>query len=237
MIITRLVLRFFNFLLIISLVICGFSAQAENQNKRNHEPAESDIYVLINIHNIEKFMEFRFDAKTNRVHQLSEGLVKKIEERGKTKYVLWSQSFHEMYLKNLAKRSAVRTKYGRIFSLKDDSLAETSKSEQYIAYVNFAEKNTLNVVRLSHSSVILKKQSERRIRDIAWIGDKAICLLTSSSETGNKPWELFLALSGHPTQYESFFLEIYSIDGEKVFETSIFHRLKYGDGHIMVEYT
>lgn len=219
---------------IVMIMVCS-NVQAGHKDGRDHGPKENDTSVLINIHNMEKFLEFRFDTKTNRVYQLSEGLVKKTEEGGITNYTLSSKSFQEKHLKNLARRNSILIRYGGLFSLRDESIVGTSKSEKYISYIYHSERNTFNMADLSHGSVILRKSIVKRIRDIAWIDDKAVCLLTSSTETSMRPWDILSTLSGHPPPYESFFLEIYAVDGDKVFETPIFQRLKYGDGHIVIQ--
>jgi hypothetical protein len=71
----------------------------------------------------------------------------------------------------------------------------------------------------------------RRVSDAMWVGAKGcFTLLTTTEFTSLMPWYWLYALSGHPAQFDSYYLELYAPDGALVADVKIKANLLYSGG-------
>ena len=89
------------------------------------------------------------------------------------------------------------------------------------------------VIDLKTREIVLKHHLEPWVEDIVWSPDsRAIAILGTDERWGLLPWEILLALFGHPVPYHSFFLDIFDLEGNLLFNALIRRNVMYGDGAI-----
>lgn len=87
---------------------------------------------------------------------------------------------------------------------------------------------------LQTGTVELTKTTKRRISAAALFGSRGcFVLLTSSYRIGMKPWELVLSLAGHPPQYDTYYLEVYSSNGTVLNELLVHKDLRNSSGFLV----
>jgi len=95
-------------------------------------------------------------------------------------------------------------------------------------------RNTFDIVEFSTGTRVGSGTSQRRIQDTQWVGSNGcFVLLTSSSSLSLMPWHWLAALSGHPAQYDTYYLELRTVDGTLVAETLVHANLKYSAGWLI----
>ncbi len=95
-------------------------------------------------------------------------------------------------------------------------------------------RNTFEVVEFHTGTRVSSGISQRRIQDTQWVGTNGcFVLLTSTSSLSLMPWHWLAALSGHPAQYDTYYLELRTVDGNLLTETVIHENLKYSGGWLL----
>lgn len=110
-----------------------------------------------------------------------------------------------------------------------------NKEGQYVAYSlkDKGSQSTL-VIRDINGRVVLKKDIDKNVSDIAWAPESTyVALLTCKGRTGLLPWELLFALSGHPNVYNTFYLEIYDMGGNTLYTGKVKSNFKNSSGYIV----
>lgn len=191
--------------------------------------------VLVNIHNIEEFVEFEFCCADMKIEKTTEGIVSPKKIDGAQAFTPFSADFSMRYIEKLETRKLIVQQYKDIFQLSDQSVAEASDNGKYISYNDRQNKKRIYVAQLQDRKIILDKILKRNIKDIVWRKNSELFIvLSASARTGLKPREILAAISGHPVPYERFFLEIYTLRGDKIYEINLFE-MKYGYGSLVVK--
>lgn len=221
----------------ILLIILVFAGTMETPEAKGLETFNITSPILININNFKSYHEFRF--KDGSIEKLQKGNVLRTNENGKEKLIFRSDEYYSDYLEKSEKRKLTIDKYSDVFSLHSNSLAEISTDGKLIIYTNdkqHAFDNTLNIASLSDNKNLfnISVPEGRTIQDTAWIRESnLIAILSKSTHIGLLPWELIAAVAGRPVPYMSYYLEIYTSQGEKIYEQRILKDIKYGNGSII----
>jgi hypothetical protein len=121
------------------------------------------------------------------------------------------------------------------FGLDDLEHVVWNKEGQYVAYSLKRKwsRSTL-LIRDIKGRIVLKKDIDKNVSDIAWAPESTyVALLTWKGRTGLLPWELLFALSGHPTVYSTFYLEVYDMGGDTLYTDKVKSNFKNSSGYIV----
>jgi hypothetical protein len=113
-----------------------------------------------------------------------------------------------------------------------------SKNGQAVAYSIQDEKDSaqsvLVIKDIFQNKTVLRKNLNKYPDDITWSPDSSyLAVLTRTARMGLWPWEVLFAVAGHPVYYMTFYLEIYDLTGNLVYESKIISGLKNGGGQIV----
>jgi hypothetical protein len=106
------------------------------------------------------------------------------------------------------------------------------KSGRYVAYtrrVNNNEPETLVIIDTTTSKRILERLLESQVSSIAWSSSSNhIAVVNVSSRMGTWPWQLLMAVAGHPVPYNSFTLSVYDTAGKLLLAQNIMDNVTNG---------
>ena len=97
-------------------------------------------------------------------------------------------------------------------------------------------KYRFRIFQLLTSAEIVSGVSERRAIDAEWIGNHgcfALLTRTTSSAVALLPWNWLQTFSGHPPQYDTYYLELYTLDGHLLGETVIHEKIRNSNGYFV----
>ena len=209
---------FGTFLLLVLLVNSSHSQSLLNE--------QSDISLSINITNLHTFYEFEYKAGII-VEKVRGGRVKIIVEGEREDYKWCSPSFHEKFMAKVEKKKSLRKEHRILFnvlSLDEHSIAEINDDGKYIAYSSCCDDKKILYVRSIQDKKLLftiKPSKGVRIDGAEWINDTIMILSRDFRIAYWRPWELIPALAGHPISHNSFFLDLYSLEGNLIESTKI----------------
>jgi len=97
------------------------------------------------------------------------------------------------------------------------------------------DQATLVILDIINEKTLLKKNlGGKYIADLAWSPDSShIGVITFKSRLGVLPWELLLAMAGHPVYYNTFCVEIYDTKGNMVDIKVLEGSYKWGSARIV----
>jgi hypothetical protein len=184
----------------------------------------------IGIHNLEDFHEFQF--LNPALIKTGEGRVREIKDRSVTRLILWTEQLRNKIMEKTSNRELLRSQYRKTIPLYEYSIIELSPDAKYIAYTSRYNDSSLSIMSLPDKRLFrVNSRGKRVISDILWLGDShSIALITRSERIGYSPRELLMAIAGHPVPHNTFYLEIYSSDGNLIKEMTILEDIKYGEG-------
>jgi len=190
----------------------------------------NDGTLLINIHSHDKFYEYTFNLADRSLYELHRGIG---NGKGHGDYGTYSQNYHQKYILKKHEMDNAIKKHKTDFSLFDTAVIQISPDDNFILYVKNIYDKEFTIVDSKDHRVVTKKKT-RKINDALWFdGNKGLALLTVSTRTGCGFSELLSAFAGHPIQYNTFYLEIYSLNGDKRYETKITSDILYGSGSLV----
>lgn len=107
---------------------------------------------------------------------------------------------------------------------------------QYLAYSTpdkRDESQSILVIRdIGNDRNLLRKSMGKYVSDIAWSPDsKYVALLTYTGRIGLLPWDLLALMSGHPSFVSWFYLEVYDLSGNIIYDRTINGSFKEFSGH------
>jgi hypothetical protein len=101
---------------------------------------------------------------------------------------------------------------------------EWSPDGQFIAYTDY-DKKILIIMDIVKNETVFRKNICKRdesIHDITWEpNSKHLAVLTVEGRLGLLPWQLLTVITTDPSIYYSYYLEIYNLDGEKIYYDKI----------------
>jgi hypothetical protein len=103
-----------------------------------------------------------------------------------------------------------------------------------IADIGYGEESKIEVRSLQNEAIEMAATTKRRISAVEMYGIRGcVLLLTASYRNDWLPWHWPMALAGHPAQYATYYLELYSPDGKLIKELLIRKDLKYSAGFLL----
>jgi dipeptidyl aminopeptidase/acylaminoacyl peptidase len=107
---------------------------------------------------------------------------------------------------------------------------------QYLAYStpdNGDESQSILVLKhIGKGNTLLRKDIGKYVSDINWSPDSSrVALLTYTARIGLLPWELLLLAAGHPSFNSTFYLEVYDLSGNLIFNKKIDGNFKTSSRH------
>ena len=113
-----------------------------------------------------------------------------------------------------------------------------SKNGHAVAYSLQDEKDraqsVLVIKDILHNKTVLRKKINKYPDDITWSPDSSyLAVLTRTARMGLWPWEILFAVAGHPVYYMTFYVEVYDLSGDLVYESKIISGFKNGGGKIV----
>ena len=195
----------------------------------------SDASLLINITNFTKFYEFQFNMSAAEPEKLREGKVEKVAQADRIKYEWCSPAFHEKHISKDVKKRSVMKQYESVFSFDQNGVAEISTDGKYIAYNGCCnDKSILHVANMQGTKRLfsIRPSMGNRIDDAQWLNN-SIVIISRRSRLGYWPWELLVALAGHPVSYDTFYLECYSLEGKLIRSTNIIKDITDANGFMV----
>jgi hypothetical protein len=115
---------------------------------------------------------------------------------------------------------------------------EWSPNGQMIAYAcadsEHGNAKELKVIEAGNNNTIFRKKFKRVIADFVWDGNsKYIVVLNASSILSFWPWDLLHTIAGHPESYCSFYLELYDLKGNQIYEEKLIRNIKCGSSGLV----
>lgn len=90
------------------------------------------------------------------------------------------------------------------------------------------------VRNLKTQVIELHATTKRAISAAEMLGNRGcVLLLTSTYRNGRMPWDALFAVAGHPTQYDTYYLEVYSPDGNLLKELLVHEDIKNSYGYFL----
>lgn len=149
-------------------------------------------------------------------------------------------SADSIYQADVAKRKNINETV--LSRLADDSLfvrsAADSKLQRAVtADFSSGRPNSFEVRDLKTDAVTMRATMKRAISAVEMLGSRGcVLLLTSTYRNGRMPWDVFFALAGHPPQYDTYYLEVYSPEGKLLKELLVHEDLKNSHGYFLPHY-
>lgn len=115
-------------------------------------------------------------------------------------------------------------------------MPDWSRKGNYIAYCaqDSKQKPALSVYGIGDKKTLFQIDLKKYPADIAWSPDQSrIAVLASTRIMGLWPWELLAAAAGHPYFYHTFYLEIYDLQGQRIFQKKITGNFRNGTGRLI----
>jgi len=113
-----------------------------------------------------------------------------------------------------------------------------NKEGSYIAYSapekGFPSRRILVIKDISKGKTLLRKSVGKFVSDISWSPDSSsVALLTYIAKISKSPGELLAATAGHPYFIKTFYLEIYDLSGNRIYNEPIKGSFKSSKGRIV----
>ncbi len=103
-------------------------------------------------------------------------------------------------------------------------------------YMAIGHHKSLKVVDLKNNKLVLDKKLNSRVDDLKFDRDTySIFVLSERLRIGFWPRELLMAVSGHPVQYESFYLSMIDFSGNESARAKVGREVKYGQGRFVLD--
>jgi hypothetical protein len=111
-----------------------------------------------------------------------------------------------------------------------------NKEGRYIAYSTpkkgDSSQSILVIKDITVNRTLLRKKIGKYVSDIAWSPDSShVALLTYTGGIGLLPWEILFLAAGHPNFNSTFYLEIYDLSGNPLYNEKITGNYKKCSGH------
>lgn len=111
-----------------------------------------------------------------------------------------------------------------------------NREGRYIAYStpdnNDSSQSILVIKDITINRTLLRKNIGKYVSDIAWSPDSShVALLTYTGGIGLLPWEILFLAAGHPNFNSTFYLEIYDLSGNPIYNEKIKGNYKKWSGH------
>ena len=93
-------------------------------------------------------------------------------------------------------------------------------------------QSILVLKHIDQGNTLLRKNIGKYVSDITWSPDSScVALLTYTARIGLLPWELLLLAAGHPSFNSTFYLEVYDLSGNLIFNKKIDGNFKTSSRH------
>lgn len=206
-------------LLIIALITLLFSKITQA------ETAVSNPFFYINLSSNTNYYEFKFYLAQNQLNKTHSKKIKYIKENGRTtKVISRSPEFWEDLAPKYAKSKSIAKKHKKNSNYNKFHLRNDGK---YLAHIDV--NDNLSIKNTSDNKPILENNFSGKMEDFDWLGNTdCFAIIRREHRKGYSPFELLGRLAGHHTPYNSFYLDIFTLSGERVHTEKLHKELRYG---------
>lgn len=106
---------------------------------------------------------------------------------------------------------------------------------QSVAYSTRRDQgNSLVIHDISENKTLLRKILDKYISDITWSPDSsAVALLTYTERMSTSPGDILAGCAGHPYSIRTFYLEVYDLCGNLLYNEQVSGELKSSEGRLV----
>lgn len=153
------------------------------------------------------------------------------------KYALRSESYEYLHIVDLESLTIkILTGNDKSFGMACDWSPDGNFLAVSTTNAPFSEKprGNISIITLTDMSVNNKYEFTREISSIVWSPDsKFVALLTRTTSRGSGFWDFLSSLFGKPIDYHTFYLEIYTLEGEEITEVLVHENLPRAMGRML----